>query len=631
MKNKFIISENDRRSILSMYGVLNESLIEYTFKGVVKDSSTDQPVIEKSPIKIVEKDSNKTIGGGVTDIDGKFNIKIKLDNTKSYYFKILAIDTEPFTKDIDLTLVNQEVNFEVISKLKNLEGFDLEQAKLTNLNISVTNKNNKPLTDFRLKIIVGDEEILDKEYSSSNINLNILDNGLILNDLTVNQEYPYNTEDDYIFSSRKRGDIEKVKFIINKPGYTENTINYDVKILNGSFSAKIINKSEWSSALGEKEFRFFVKTGNEDITISDTYKNDINLIYKSPDELKSIKGRLKIDLPSDSFIDQEELSGGPKGLKINFYGVKSSESQLIGSTISKENGEFEIEFDDDVDIRNFDNFKVTTEGNYLFKNTTKELSIGDIRKDTTFQENEVYDLGSVTLERGGSPLNVPTISSFCKTYDSNKKRIFGFGKSTNISNSDALKSAINDAMKNLITFRPEYENYAYFISQNPKTYKVICNKATRDKREVVIKLNAKVLRGYLKKENTPTETPKINFKDLNFIDAISLSNRLNKKLFLLFTGDDNKSNSILNRLNSNENMIKDLNDNFIPLNYSVDISQKNKYLIASETLRVFTYPYLVVLEGVKDPNEVENLKDSYRILNKYGSMDDLYQLNVDTF
>ena len=87
----------------------------------------------------------------------------------------------------------------------------------------------------------------------------------------------------------------------------------------------------------------------------------------------------------------------------------------------------------------------------------------------------------------------------------------------------------------------------------------------------------------------------------------------------------------MKKLNSNLEIINLLNDEYINLNYDVNISNKDKYLIASNSLEVYTYPYVVILEGIGNTETTPNLKDSYRVLKKYGMKNDLMNLNIDSF
>ena len=51
MKNRFVISENDRRSILSMYGLLKEDITKINISGTIKDSEGNLKVFENIRLK----------------------------------------------------------------------------------------------------------------------------------------------------------------------------------------------------------------------------------------------------------------------------------------------------------------------------------------------------------------------------------------------------------------------------------------------------------------------------------------------------------------------------------------------------------------------------------------------------
>ena len=53
MKNRFVISENDRRSILSMYGLLKEDITKINISGTIKDSEGKLKVFENIRLNII--------------------------------------------------------------------------------------------------------------------------------------------------------------------------------------------------------------------------------------------------------------------------------------------------------------------------------------------------------------------------------------------------------------------------------------------------------------------------------------------------------------------------------------------------------------------------------------------------
>jgi hypothetical protein len=50
------------------------------------------------------------------------------------------------------------------------------------------------------------------------------------------------------------------------------------------------------------------------------------------------------------------------------------------------------------------------------------------------------------------------------------------------------------------------------------------------------------------------------------------------------------------------------------------MSQDKKYVAASETLKIFAYPSVVILEAIKDP-KINPIKDSIKIIKKITSFD----------
>ena len=63
--------------------------------------------------------------------------------------------------------------------------------------------------------------------------------------------------------------------------------------------------------------------------------------------------------------------------------------------------------------------------------------------------------------------------------------------------------------------------------------------------------------------------------------------------------------------------------NWVRLYYNVDRSETDKYVIASETIGVDTYPTVVILEAIKDPRS-NNIKDSIKVYKKITSFDQTF-------
>jgi len=144
MKNRFVISENDRRSILSMYGLLNESLESYTFKGTVK---TDRGEFLELCQVIVIDENNKVVKGSSTDVNGNFTLTVSLDNTKNYRIKLKHSQAiEKITDILNLLEKEQTFNFVVEETAKNLEEVKIGEQVLFGklVKVKILNEDNQP-------------------------------------------------------------------------------------------------------------------------------------------------------------------------------------------------------------------------------------------------------------------------------------------------------------------------------------------------------------------------------------------------------------------------------------------------------------------------------------------------------
>ena len=636
MKNRFVISENDRRSILSMYGLLTEEEKEYNFSGVIKDDGG--LVIPTPTMSIKKKKSDGSYSVPVikieTDDKGNFKKIVKLDDTLEYIFYIEKTEFLAFEQKIDLTKTDQ-TNLELILK-KLADVTDLEESViqvffLTNFSIEVKDKKNNPINDYNLKIVIDESEVFNKNIFESETNLSFLKNGLLLNDLEKGKFYDTkSTEGEGFNQGKKRNIIKNVKFIISKTDYEEKIINYDLKFNNSSASlnTKITNDNEYVTYEGNEEIK--VSEGNENVIDFELSKLPTNVI-------KNITGQLKVKGPLSNLID------GPKNVTLELYAYKKEnenenlyEPTLIQKIVTKENGYFYFNVPETIKLSNFENFEISFDGNDTFGSINKKILVKDIASNPIVIETGDYSVGEIVLndsensDENKNEENLPVISSYCKNYKTTKRKIYGLGVSENISNNDALNMAVINAIKSFVQFYPKYEILDYLLINDPKIYRVVCNKVTKQKREVVVRLVPKELKKYAEYKES-IEIPSIKFRNLDFTDAINRSFESKTKIFLIFTGNDSNSKDVLKKLNSNLEIINLLNDEYINLNYDVNISNKDKYLIASNSLEVYTYPYVVILEGIGNTETTPNLKDSYRVLKKYGMKNDLMNLNVDSF
>jgi hypothetical protein len=265
MKNRFVISENDKRSILSMYGLLTEEVVEYAFKGKVVGDDDVKIEIPKINIKKEIGTEKKIVGGLNGDSEGNFDGKIKLDNTIKHYFYIKQKGYVEFEQDIDMSKLTQD-SLELTlksAKVQEFSDFVVSSKKFTHIKINVTDTNNNPLTGYNV-LIKGKDKNLDSVTSESrDLNLLVLDNDIIVNKMDSEKEYTYSPSTENIFYTDQKTDEIKIQVIITKEGYEESKTKHTVS-LNNSFGTFEISETDKESKIKKPiSFEYKTKTPND--------------------------------------------------------------------------------------------------------------------------------------------------------------------------------------------------------------------------------------------------------------------------------------------------------------------------------------------------------------------------------
>jgi len=266
MKSRFVISENDRRSILSMYGLLNESLDSYTFKGTVKDDTGG--LLELFPVIVIDE-NNKIVKGESTDVNGNFTLTVSLDNTKKYRIKLKKEGfVEKITDILDLLEKEQTFDFEVEKIAKDLEEVTIgEQVLSGNLvKVKILNEDNQP-------------------YSSGvtiNINTNNenLKSGSVSKTGEISETKKIETDENseaifYVYNYKDRKDKSKYNIYLNlKYGKIQSQENLEIDFKTNTtlptvFSRCFSNKN--------KKYIYYADNGNIINSLFDSTKIDKNL------------------------------------------------------------------------------------------------------------------------------------------------------------------------------------------------------------------------------------------------------------------------------------------------------------------------------------------------------------------
>jgi hypothetical protein len=131
----------------------------------------------------------------------------------------------------------------------------------------------------------------------------------------------------------------------------------------------------------------------------------------------------------------------------------------------------------------------------------------------------------------------------------------------------------------------------------------------------------------------PVETVEkdyIDFKDIDFDVALKESYDTNKEIFLFFGLDGNSATkNVLSVLESDKDRVKNINNNYIPLYYQINKTDFKRYMRASEPLDIRTYPSIVIVDVINNPEE-NYVRDSIKIIKLEDRIADNLD-NINTF
>lgn len=169
-------------------------------------------------------------------------------------------------------------------------------------------------------------------------------------------------------------------------------------------------------------------------------------------------------------------------------------------------------------------------------------------------------------------------------------------------------------------------NGEYFISTDDTTKKNIIRLKIKQPQDFVITLQPpQPLQPRQKsvetKQATKVKYSKVNYSNIGFRELIKKSTDENKPAFILFTREvDMLSNDLITKLNTNEETISRLNENFIPVNYVNDESDEEGFYSAADSLDISATPAIVIIQGNPDtrPNNTtpRPFKGSYTVIKK---------------
>lgn len=320
-------------------------------------------------------------------------------------------------------------------------------------------------------------------------------------------------------------------------------------------------------------------------------------------------------------------------IKIDLFKIESSdgfeELILIDTQESDQLGEFRFD-----GLDGFENLIIRSNENEFFKE--KEIKVPNKKENT--QEITI----EVKFKEGQKQRDLEkTIEEPCQDYVSNKNIFYGKSKSENFNPNDdkyahdqiVMDAKIDALNQYFIMYGTDYDRKDLLKEkikgENSIEYKIVCSERILNNKNIsvkfiTVKIDKKDLDIFTKKEEIiePVEIENIKFQNLTFKELIKKSKDENKFALILMTNTNEVvSEDLLKRLNENKEIVSKINNQYIPVNFVNNESDKDGYVSASNNLDVYTIPSIVILKGIKDPQPIDG---SYRVLSKYTDFSDYF-------
>lgn len=589
MTNRFFISENDRRNILSMHKLLLESTnFNVTIKGIVKNSSNDP--IEYATVKITDENDKIISGvGSVTDIDGKFTITTNLPEGK---YKVTAKETKNSGySEINVTK-DEEIEIDIlISKIKEIEEVPvLSGSKSMPLfNINVLDTSNNKIDGAEIKLFYNEQEITYGLYQYTDNGFTIdnttkkTKNGLLKNiGIDINKYNEFNPGNTPLCEKKL-----PITVVVDYSG--NNKTNVFEICLNNAFYT--LNRET-----GEPNYNIAFKLKQEqvfDITLS--LHNSI-ILRVVDSKTKEGVGPGTVDIYHD--IQKTEYVGK---IDINDSGFGSA---YIGSN-------------------EFGAIKVSNNKNEI---KTKKLGEQDLYL-YSFEKgyDEFFKKYKVDINGLGTTIPLDVEIDYYDAEDDDEKeenwfdkkstRRIIYGKSERKFKTE--KEAINDAKQNALeqylNRSKKFKDNEQLRGQTPDGGQVVLLHNYDDGTYyAVVKYKRRELKNYAKKfipkEEPKKEEPKNNINYSDFTIEEALNNFSDKNVFVFAISDSTASKGLINEITSDDILLKIINNNYINLYVPNDSSNANyKELINKYNLE--TFPTVILFIETK-PYYFNNYKGS---------------------
>ena len=314
--------------------------------------------------------------------------------------------------------------------------------------------------------------------------------------------------------------------------------------------------------------------------------------------------------------------------------------EVIDTTTTESDGSYSFE-----GLDGFDNLVVRTNQNEYFRQSETDIGMKNmspatgtisLKFDNPYfnssdavvngkikSENEISLDIDISYKSGASPnVEVTKTEVPCSNFVSDKNTFYGKSKSEkfnpndkeNVYDSivvDAKIDAFNQYSKTLPPNTFDGDRLLEILkSETGIPFKIVCSKKRLDEKNVsikyvTVKINIKdfeiLLQNSSQNSLDTIQTAKVNYSNLGFRELIKKSTDENKPLFILFSSkSDNLSDDLITRVNTNEETISKLNNDYISVNYVNDTSDEEGYVLAQHFLKVDGIPSIVIIQGNPD-------------------------------
>jgi hypothetical protein len=361
--------------------------------------------------------------------------------------------------------------------------------------------------------------------------------------------------------------------LINSDG---EVVGQAVTDFDGKFKMESLELEKGQYSFIYSNNNYGIYDDKETITITKTETKNVSVYVKPAQDLPEVEILAQLTGRVVTAKNPEGLSGCT--VVVYEFG------NVLYNLVTDNNGKFEFKYGKKT-IEDL-NIKIFGGGNYVDKDVIPtDRKIGDI-----FLEKKLFSVeGSVY------------------TNDENNK-LFINGLTVNIyRNSEKINTTKID----------KYGNFKFknLDSLSNLTVTIVGGGYFSDKTVIVSSGNlGKIQLLSIYKPVEPVEKDYIDFKDIDFDVALKESYDTNKEIFLFFGLDSNSATkNVLSVLESDKDRVKNINNNYIPLYYQINKTDFKRYMRASEPLDIRTYPSIVIVDVINNPEE-NYVRDSIKII-----------------